>query len=793
MNETVKEAKRLYALGFAIHWLHPQSKIPLESGWGSGPRKPWKDLLATHHDSYNIGVRLGTPSKIGDNYLAVIDVDVKSLDPKHRKEALDAAKKLIGSHDCPTVLSGRGGGSRHYYCVTGKPFKTFNPAVSKEMVKYLSPSKTKISQREREQLSEKEIKEGYRLSHAWEISLYSDGRQVVLPPSIHPDSGKSYLWKSKCDSANHFPLLEFSIPENAEADGKGSQDRGPQETIEDFEITSVQLDWLPCSKDLVSLIKKGFWKGRQIENRSDYLLVAATGLHSAGCSRDDILTVLTERDYFLGEVGFEHSQSSSRKRAAQWLWNYTVKKVLFERDAKRVFRDAADTPLVMLDEAAALKQKQEIKKDHPWQQDLQRAPGDKEGPGKILNTLVNVHLILENAFGPALFKFNEFSKLDEIWQKTPWGAKVGTEFQERDVQKIKLWISQQFGFQTGDENIWSALINIADTNAYHPIKEYFLGLPVHDGVERVDYFLERYLHGEAPEKYIRAVSRKTIVAMIARIFEPGIKFDTMLVLEGEQGLRKSTAIMTLTSKPWFTDANLNLKHKDSIADMAGKWVLEQGEMNVLSKANIAELKQFLSRDTDRMRPSFGRKSQDYPRQSIFIGTTNEDIYLKDTTGSRRFWPIKVTGNCDVKAITKDRDQIFAEALAMYRAGEPIWISDEDTNHLAKKQQAERETSDELVYVIEDYLKDLFNKSDFDTFFDPTKLFLPDLFVTPSPLAVTGSHFLKMDDNGQKRVGSCLRKMGYERKVVKENGKTRKAWVKLPRKEEKLPVGVTENE
>ncbi len=790
-REVLAETKRLYDMGAAIHWLRPKSKIPLESGWGSGPRREWDYICSTWNIENNVGVRLGTPSRFGENYLAVIDVDVKSLDPRHKKEALNAAKKLLLGHVAPTVSSGRGNGSCHYYVATERPFKTFNPAQSSETVKVHMPSKNRISKREKEELTDAELKQGLRLAHAWEISLYSDGRQVVLQPSTHPDSGRAYKWVVPWENVDSLPVIEFEIPKDTGNEPLQSRERGAQETVEDFAVTNVNLDWLDIPKSIALLIKRGLWKGTTITNRSDYLLVATTGLVSAGCTRDDILTVLTEPDYFLGEVAYEHAQTKSRKRAAQWLWNYTVKKVMNERDARQVFLDAGEPkPPATLSPKAARKQQAEMDAAHDWKEDLKRGLGKDGERGPVLNTLKNVYLILKNSFGSPLFRFNEFAKLDEVWQATPWGSFVGAEFQERDVQKIKLWLSDHFGFQAKDDNIWSALVNISDENSYHPIKEYLEGLPPHDGKKRVDYFLERYLKAEAPARYMRAVSRKTIVAMVARIFEPGIKFDTMLVLEGSQGLRKSTAIMTLAGKPWFSDVNLNLKNKDSISDMSGKWVLEQGEMNVMTKHDVAELKQFLSRDTDRMRPSYGRKSQDYPRQSVFIGTTNEDIYLKDTSGSRRFWPVAVKSECDIEAIVKDRDQIFAEALALYKGGEPIWIADQETNHLAAQQQAERETSDELVFVIEKWIEKKSRESDFTSDFDPNRIRMVTLWDADGTLCGAKSVGVKMDYNGQRRVADCLRTLGYVRKTERENGVLSKIWVCYPSKEEKLPLRVT---
>lgn len=331
------EAKRLYDLGFAVHVLHAKSKRPVEAGWGKGPRKSWEHIENAFFTGCNLGVRLGTPSLIdGRGYLAVIDVDVKSSEPHHKEEALGAARKLTDGHFCPVVTSGRGNGSRHYYCVTESPFKTFNPAESPDKVKVHMPSK-KPSKHEIETLTPAEIESGLRIANAWEISLYSDGRQVVLPPSIHPDSGKAYRWKHPFVSVNDFPVLAFAVPEESEPEGRAVAPSAGA-VLQDFEIdNTVNLEWLPVSP----AIKAAIIDGVGVKDRSAHLLPATAALISAGCSKNEILTVLTEPDYFLGACAYDHAKTKSRRRAASWLWTYTVKRVMEERDGSRLFGPAS--------------------------------------------------------------------------------------------------------------------------------------------------------------------------------------------------------------------------------------------------------------------------------------------------------------------------------------------------------------------------------------------------------------------------------------------------------------------
>lgn len=333
-TEIFKEARRLYDLGFAIHWLHPKSKRPVESGWGSGPRKEWSELERTFKAGYNVGVRLGSPSKLASGYLGVVDLDIKSKEERHRTEALSAATGLVGGASCPIVASGRGGGSRHFYCVTAEPFKTFNPAQSEEMVKVHQPSK-KPSKAELKQLTPDEIESGVRLSRAWEVSLYSDGRQVVLPPSVHPDSGKLYAWERVLKGAKDLPELRFNGAAKRTTISKGSAATTTIWPESDFDFTpkEVEIAWLPISDE----VRDAIVSGKGVTDRSAYLMRASNALVSAGLDQDEVLSVLTDPTTYLGACAYEHAQTKDRARAAAWAYRYTLKKVTGERDVTGIF------------------------------------------------------------------------------------------------------------------------------------------------------------------------------------------------------------------------------------------------------------------------------------------------------------------------------------------------------------------------------------------------------------------------------------------------------------------------
>lgn len=258
-------------------------------------------------------------------------------------------------------------------------------------------------------------------------------------------------------------------------------------------------------------------------------------------------------------------------------------------------------------------------------------------------------------------------------------------------------------------NYQIAVTKVSDDRSYHPIREYIAMLPPWDGVPRVDTLLIDYL-GARDNEYIRAVTRKTLCAAIRRVLDPGIKFDTMLVLNGPQGIGKSTLIARLAGE-WFSDS-LNLsdtKDKTAAEKLQGYWILEIGELAGLRKTEVETLRSFLSRQNDIYRAAFGKHATPHPRQCIFFGTTNaESGYLRDTTGNRRFWPVKTPGGGIKHSWDLSPDdirQIWAEALEYVNAGEKLHL-DPEIENMAKEEQREALESDEREGLVREYLETL---------------------------------------------------------------------------------------
>ena len=325
-----------------------------------------------------------------------------------------------------------------------------------------------------------------------------------------------------------------------------------------------------------------------------------------------------------------------------------------------------------------------------WENDLLR---DKKG--NVLNTLQNLLLILQN--DPALESicFNQLADNIEIRGEAPW-RHPAQFWRDADDAQLICYVDGKYG-TFSRANYMTAVTKVTDDRAYHPILDYLDSLPAWDGVERLDTLLIDYLGAEDNE-YVRAVTRKTLVAGIMRVLHPGIKFDTILVLNGPQGIGKSTLISKL-GREWYSDSLTltDMNDKTAAEKLQGYWLLEIGELAGMRKADIDRVKAFASRQDDKYRASFGRRVTPHPRQCVFFGTTNSECgYLRDVTGNRRFWTVKTPGRTDRhpwEISEEDVRQIWAEAVQYAEAGEKLFLPPELETISRKEQNASMEQDD----------------------------------------------------------------------------------------------------
>ena len=226
---------------------------------------------------------------------------------------------------------------------------------------------------------------------------------------------------------------------------------------------------------------------------------------------------------------------------------------------------------------------------------------------------------------------------------------------------------------------------------YHPVRTYLESL-VWDGTRRLEKWLSTYCFVE-DTPYSRAVGRLTLIGAVARVMEPGCKMDTVLILEGLQGWNKSTVWRILASDEWFTDALPDLHTKDAAQALRGKWLIEFADLDNFRRAELETIKRFLSATFDHYRPSYGRRAASFPRHNIFVGTTNKWTYLLDETGNRRFYPSRVTKPCDIEALARDRDQLWAEAMHDYTSDGKWYLDDPDLLRQATAEQDARREDD----------------------------------------------------------------------------------------------------
>lgn len=361
--------------------------------------------------------------------------------------------------------------------------------------------------------------------------------------------------------------------------------------------------------------------------------------------------------------------------------------------------------------------------DESWKEKLEYNSRD----AKVKNTLGNLELIVKHDRYLKNIWFNKLSDSLEVRGELPW-KHPEKYWRDADSAQLICYVDGNYGsFSRSNYDI--AVTKVADDRSYHPIREYFDKLPEWDGVKRAETVVIDYL-GAEDTPYVRAVTRKTLCAARRRILKPGVKFDFMPVFNGPQGIGKSTLISKLAME-WYSDSlNLSdMNDKTAAEKLQGYWILEIGELAGMKKADLDKVKAFISRQDDKYRASFGRRVTPHPRQCIFFGTTNsENGYLRDITGNRRYWNIKVDGNGKYHSWQLDQDtvdQIWAEVKVL-EPDETLYLPPE-LEEYAKDEQRQAMESDDREGLVREYLDTLLpsNWDDMDVYARQTYIHEPD--------------------------------------------------------------------
>lgn len=375
--------------------------------------------------------------------------------------------------------------------------------------------------------------------------------------------------------------------------------------------------------------------------------------------------------------------------------------------------------------------------------------------GAVQDTPHNVVLFLE---GEECFR--DMLAMDQflhriVKRKPPPWPSPGVDWTETDMALLRVYLSEKHGATFAQINIEHGVLRVANQRSFHPVREYLEGL-TWDGEPRLEYWLGSYLDAtrhadDTLRQYVYTVGPMWLTAAVARIFEPGCKFDNVLILEGEQGVGKSTALAILGGD-WFSDTPFKIGEKDGFQALQGNWLVELAELENFSGVDSSRAKAFFSSAEDDYRPSYGRRNQKFARQCVFAGTTNQREYLKDSTGNRRYWPVRVH-KLDREGLARDRDQLWAEACTAYRSGAAYYLKADDPRWLTFRLEQElREVGDPWEAAIESWLRtrDAFLQERF-TLFD----------VLERALMVDVN---RMDRRAMAtRVGIILNRLGFDKR------------------------------
>lgn len=410
--------------------------------------------------------------------------------------------------------------------------------------------------------------------------------------------------------------------------------------------------------------------------------------------------------------------------------------------------DVSDPLLQVRDFAGAMR----TNPDDEWKQALLMVQ-DRQGNQHLAKTAGNVAVLFIHHPDLAGCLVTDGFDGDARWLWQPPGIPGAGELtpevgplRDSDIVYAQQYVAHTDGALMSAEVVWSGLKRAAEARRVHPVRDWLNGLEW-DGVERVPGWLSSYLGAERTE-YSDRVGQAWLVSAIARIMRPGCQADHVLVLEGGQGAGKSSAMRLLFGADWFLDCLPDIRQKDALQVMRGKWGIEVAELDSFRGAAETRIKSFITQRVDEYRPAYARQVERFARQCVIVGTTNESSWLTDSTGGRRFWPVKV-GTIGRKKLARDRAQIWAEAKRLFDGGAAWWLEQGDED-AARDEQEGRYSVDVWEDLIDNKAHDV--------------VLAHDLFEH-----ILGIEIGKVTKSDQARVGAIMRRLGYKKERVRFNG------------------------
>ncbi len=749
-SEVLLAAKRLIDAGVAVHWLNRREKSPVAAKWQTAPVHTLESLTAAYQRGYNLGVRPGEHSKTPFGYLHLIDLDIRK--PEQAADAWAVVLKLWPTaRSAPFVISGSGGESRHLYFVTDKPFRSMTLGHSDAFEMVFDPKKGR------------EVKK-----RDWEVSVFGAPKQAVLPPSVHPDTGENYVWGREID----WDLLEMGVGPVVSADQVESWGvREDDLTIDgdDDLMAMVRSAPMGLSEDEINrtiadlpadfLEDHDSWRDVGMALHHEYE-GSQIGFEkwcewARASAKFDLRDHKTRWKSFGSYRGAPVRMASliqvaGRNRAEREMGD--LEDLFGDLDEPETGFAPQNQALTVIPQPSDLDDL--LGGDHSIAPGARRAdnlePLDPEWKSYLQltedglsykATLHNVELIVRNdPRTRGVMAYNEFTQeMVQVAKPKTYNLKKagpkpirqldGPVWQIRDDVNGDLWLDSHdngirlmleapkrqggYALKTSDRDLRGALDAVSNRHRFHPVREYLNDVKW-DGVPRMDRLFIDYV-GADDTAYHHEAARLFMLGAVTRVFEPGHKFDFVPILEGLQGKRKSTFVRIL-ARHWFSELEGDFHDtKAMVEKMQGSWILEIPELQGFSKAEVTTIKGFISRTFDKVRLAYAKRASEFHRQCVFIGSTNDVEYLRDSTGGRRFWPIACNvSEIDTDGLARNVDQLWAEAKAKYdemrlanpRGTLPLYLRSAEASEQAKALQESRrqeDSSEALAESIQNWL------------------------------------------------------------------------------------------